>query len=134
MAQKGKERSLQKELEPTIDSRYIQQHLANERTYLAWIRTAIAVIGVGFLITNLHFSLKSSFTVAGDVIANMIGALSVIFGIFTILFSTISYFRKLKDINQQTFRASRIPVVILTILLIMVICIFAYYLFSITFN
>ena len=23
----------------TKDSKYIQQHLANERTYLAWIRT-----------------------------------------------------------------------------------------------
>jgi putative membrane protein len=26
----------------------VQQHLANERTYLAWIRTAITVIGLGF--------------------------------------------------------------------------------------
>ena len=26
---------------------YTQQHLANERTYLAWIRTAIAIIGIG---------------------------------------------------------------------------------------
>ncbi|MGD6932567.1 DUF202 domain-containing protein, partial [Bacillus thuringiensis] len=27
----------------TVDSKYIQQHLANERTYLAWLRTAIAI-------------------------------------------------------------------------------------------
>ncbi|WP_343783996.1 DUF202 domain-containing protein [Alkalibacillus silvisoli] len=32
-------------MEPTKDSNYIQQHLANERTYLAWIRTALAIIG-----------------------------------------------------------------------------------------
>ncbi|MGR5908007.1 DUF202 domain-containing protein [Bacillus paranthracis] len=28
--------------------KYAQQHLANERTYLAWIRTAISITGVGF--------------------------------------------------------------------------------------
>ncbi|WP_430793738.1 DUF202 domain-containing protein [Bacillus cereus] len=27
----------------TVDSKYIQQHLANERTYLAWLRTAITI-------------------------------------------------------------------------------------------
>ncbi|MDF2857771.1 MAG: hypothetical protein K0Q87_3622 [Neobacillus sp.] len=43
----GKE--IERENIPTLDSRYIQQHLANERTFLAWIRTAIAIIGVGFL-------------------------------------------------------------------------------------
>ncbi|GAA3316757.1 hypothetical protein GCM10020331_013700 [Ectobacillus funiculus] len=38
---------------------YAQQHLANERTYLAWIRTAISIIGVGFLTTSLHFTIKN---------------------------------------------------------------------------
>lgn len=42
-------------MEKTIDSNYIQQHLANERTYLAWIRTALAMVGIGFLIVNIHF-------------------------------------------------------------------------------
>ena len=40
----------------TVESKYIQQHLANERTYLPWIRTAIAIIGLGFLATTLHFN------------------------------------------------------------------------------
>ncbi|WP_361920472.1 DUF202 domain-containing protein, partial [Streptomyces sp. NPDC046876] len=34
-----------------------QQHLANERTYLAWIRTVISIVGVGFLATSLHFTM-----------------------------------------------------------------------------
>ena len=37
--------------------KYAQQHLANERTYLAWIRTAISIVGVGFLATSLHFTI-----------------------------------------------------------------------------
>ncbi|WP_082220443.1 YidH family protein [Domibacillus robiginosus] len=43
-------------MEKTKSSAFIQQHLANERTYLAWIRTSIAIIGIGFLISNLHFN------------------------------------------------------------------------------
>jgi putative membrane protein len=31
----------------------IRDHLANERTLLAWIRTAITVIGLGFLVDKL---------------------------------------------------------------------------------
>ena len=61
----------------TVDSKYIQQHLANERTFLAWIRTAIAVIGVGFLATNLHFTMKSVLSPIGDLLANVIGLSSV---------------------------------------------------------
>lgn len=53
----------------TLDSKYIQQHLANERTYLARIRTRITIIGVGFLITNLHFSSITENIAIGDRLA-----------------------------------------------------------------
>jgi putative membrane protein len=79
---------------PTLDSKYIQQHLANERTYLAWIRTAIAIIGVGFLVTNLHFNMKESLSPAGDILANMIGIVSVGIGIITIIMATVVYLIK----------------------------------------
>jgi putative membrane protein len=40
----------------TADDRAPQQHtsdhLANERTYLAWIRTSISVIGLGFVVAK----------------------------------------------------------------------------------
>ncbi|OTW44996.1 hypothetical protein BK699_28235 [Bacillus thuringiensis serovar mexicanensis] len=41
-----------------VDSKYMQQHLANERTYLAWLRTAISVFGLGFLVANLHLAVR----------------------------------------------------------------------------
>src|SRR4051794_4651882 len=92
---------------PTLDSKYIQQHLANERTFLAWIRTAIAIIGVGFLVTNLHFTMKESLSLAGDILASMIGIASVGIGIITIIMATIVYLIKINTINNQTYTASR---------------------------
>ncbi|WLR49794.1 DUF202 domain-containing protein [Bacillus tianshenii] len=120
------------EKKTTVDSKYIQQHLANERTYLAWVRTAIAVIGIGFLITNLHYTMEASFTRVGDLVANAIGLISFIIGIITILVATFSYFRKTKQINDQTFKASSYFVWLLTILTVCIILIFALYLFTFT--
>ncbi len=33
----------------------ISDHLANERTFLAWVRTSIALLGFGVLIAKLRF-------------------------------------------------------------------------------
>lgn len=115
----------------TIDSKYIQQHLANERTYLAWIRTSITIIGVGFLITNLHFSSITENLVMGDRLAQTIGLFSIFVGILTLLMSTIGYFKKGKDINQQTFIFPRLLVIFLSLGMFVIFLIFGiYYLFA----
>jgi len=38
--------------------RYTSDHLANERTFLAWIRTSIAVIGLGFVVAKFTVWLR----------------------------------------------------------------------------
>ncbi|WP_270583941.1 YidH family protein [Bacillus smithii] len=111
----------------TEDSKYIQQHLANERTFLAWIRTAIAIMGIGFLILNLH--IKSATQSLSNMTVQIIGLLSVLTGVCTILFSTISYFQKAKQINEQTFRPSRSLILFLAFLMLLVTFLFGYYFF-----
>jgi len=111
---------------PTIDSNYIQQHLANERTYLAWIRTSITIIGVGFLITNLHFSFITK-NQLGDILAQTIGLVSIFVGIITIILSTIGYFKKGRDINNQTFAYPRVITLCLSILLLLIFIFFGIY-------
>lgn len=59
----------------------VRDHLANERTFLAWIRTAFALIAVG-----LAFS---KFT-AGDT-AILYGLLFVSLGIIFLMYSVIRY-------------------------------------------
>lgn len=34
-----------------------QQYLAKERTFLSWVRTSIALVGVGFIISKFSFFL-----------------------------------------------------------------------------
>jgi putative membrane protein len=113
--------------EQTVDSKYIQQHLANERTFLAWIRTAIAIIGVGFLVTNLHFTMKSSLSQVGDLLANIIGLSSVGLGILTIIMATVAYIKKIDAINNQTFRTPKTTVITLGVFVIIIALIFGIY-------
>lgn len=114
----------------TIDSKYIQQHLANERTYLAWIRTSITIMGVGFLITNLHFSTTKIKINMADILAKVIGLASIVVGIIALIITTISYFKKGNEINHQTFRFSKLMVVFLSVSLILIFLVFGlYYLF-----
>lgn len=86
---------------------------------LAWIRTAIAFIGIGFLVTNLHFStaMQGSFS---DELITVIGLCSVIVGLLTIVLALFSYFRNLKSINSQTYHSSRYTVLILGIFVFMI--------------
>lgn len=116
---------------PTVDSKYIQQHLANERTYLAWVRTSITIIGVGFLITNLHFSSMSVKIVIGDIMAQTIGLASILIGILSLAMSTIWYFKKGNEINIQQFKYSRFIILFLSVALLLIFLAFGfYYLFA----
>ncbi|MCG7315221.1 DUF202 domain-containing protein [Priestia flexa] len=117
--------------ETTKDSKYIQQHLANERTFLAWLRTAISIIGVGFLVTNLHFTMRATLSPLGDQLAAIIGILSVGVGIVTIIVSAVAYVRKIEAINSQTFRPAVISMVLLGVFVIIISLIFGTYFFII---
>ncbi|THE10355.1 DUF202 domain-containing protein [Bacillus timonensis] len=123
----NKENPKKEENHQTVDSKYIQQHLANERTFLAWVRTAIAIIGVGFLVTNLHFTMKTSLSSTGDLLANVIGLFSVGIGILTIIMAMIAYVRKIKAINNQTFRTPKTTVLTLGVFVIMIAVVFGIY-------
>lgn len=117
--------------ETTKDSKYIQQHLANERTFLAWLRTAISIIGVGFLVTNLHFTMRATLSPLGDQLAAIIGILSVGVGIVTIIVSAVAYVRKIEAINSQTFRPAVISMVLLGVFVIIISLVFGTYFFII---
>ncbi|WP_078594956.1 YidH family protein [Evansella clarkii] len=104
-----------------------QQHLANERTYLAWIRTAIAIMGIGFLVTNLHFTFDVEGIQQVDYVINFVGIASIITGIIILIFSTKDYFNKMTQIEQGIFIPSKVSIYILTAFIFVILFVFSFY-------
>lgn len=103
---------------------YTQQHLANERTYLAWIRTAIAIIGIGSLSSSLHFLIGDTSQLLSNIFALLIGSGAALLGVVIIIFATYSFVKKKKQIETGIFYMTSFPVLVTSIFLI-VLAIFA---------
>lgn len=86
--------------------KYAQQHLANERTYLAWIRTAIAIVGIGFLTTSLHFTIGVNRNPNIDLMAIILGLMACLLGVITTVLATLNYFLKKRQILEENFHPS----------------------------
>ncbi|WP_332649020.1 YidH family protein [Lysinibacillus sp. 54212] len=101
--------------------KYAQQHLANERTYLAWIRTAISILGVAFLATSLHFTIGTVRHFWVDLLSVMIGMVACLFGLLIIFTATINYSTKRKQILNEVFIPSNRHIVWISYFLIVLI-------------
>ncbi|MET1172538.1 YidH family protein [Paenibacillus amylolyticus] len=103
----------------STDSKYVQQHLANERTFLAWVRTGIAMAGIGFLAAGFGFN-SSAYDQLAHIAAIITGITSLIGGISIIVYSAAAYHRKRTQINEQTFQASTGLIRFLTMMLLVI--------------
>lgn len=68
-----------------------RDHLANERTYLAWMRTSLALIGASLGLLKW------------DAVANWAGYLVAILGIVVLIASTQRYFRVMMLLEEGKF-------------------------------
>lgn len=105
---------------PNIDR--IREHQANERTFLAWLRTAIALIGFGFAISRFSIFLRQinaafaqqETTVNPLINSENLGIFLVVFGIITIALAAWRYNQVFRQIEQGDYRPKRLPVLIMT--------------------
>lgn len=102
----------------SAENRYVQQHLANERTFLAWIRTSISIIGIGFLAAGLVFN--STYSGIARLFSIITGMGSLIFGTSIIIAATLEYRLKRGQINRNIFRSSYIIVSLMLILMLII--------------
>jgi putative membrane protein len=79
----------------------IRDHLANERTYLAWMRTAIALIGFGVVILRLRYFHPPLLPRTG--MSWKLGLLFSLIGLMTVLLSIQHYFAVRHDIDEDTY-------------------------------
>jgi putative membrane protein len=85
-----------------------KDHAANERTYLAWIRTAIAVMAFGFIVEKfgIFLSYISHNKVVGlqshsSIFIEYIGLGLMLIAIIIIVGSSIRFFRYKNDIGSD---------------------------------
>lgn len=118
-------------------------HAANERTYLAWIRTAIAIMALGFLvekfelyITHLTENIGASNNFFSYLPAEIVGLVLLIIGVLVIISSTIRfYFHKKAIVAEETLSYSTIKSsIVLSILIILLVAFLVVYMGHNVFN
>ena len=86
------------------------QHLDNERTFLAWVRTNVALISLGFVLARLSPSLSAAGAVnAGRIAAKTVplGIVLVVFGALVTLLAAWSYDRVNREIEAGCVKTDR---------------------------
>lgn len=89
----------------------VRDHLANERTFLAWVRTAIALVSFGVVIAKLRFALPVAS--AGSGLGPGTGARSTLLGLCfagvglaTLAFAALHYQATRRAIVAGDYQAS----------------------------
>ena len=85
-------------------------HAANERTFLAWVRTAIAVMAFGFLVERFDLFLEiaspsladRTLSAAGQKFANIAGLALIVLGTIMIAVAAARFLRTAKAIDSPT--------------------------------
>lgn len=115
-----------------------REHLANERTFLAWIRTSIALMGFGFVIIKFSLFLQElayfmeTDSTNTDQNSPVIGIVMVATGIVIALFSFFRYRKISLQLDKKIFSNRTLFSLVLTIFLVVTgILVFIWYLIPI---
>ena len=140
-------------MEPTKDPR-VSDHLANERTFLAWIRTSIGIMAFGFVVVRFSLFIKQLTSLldrpgagaAGSANSVMpvvapaaehghsafIGIVLVASGLLTTLFAFIRFKKTEAQIESATYRSSTPLIWLVTAFILLVSVLLIIYLLQIT--
>src|SRR5437588_12006562 len=113
----------QKPLPHDIDtSKKVTDHLANERTFLAWIRTGLATITFGFVVERFGLVVREldpktqSLFVLSFHASSLIGVALTGLGVIILVFALINFLQNRRSIDAEQFHSSASFAIVLTIL------------------
>jgi putative membrane protein len=112
-------------------------HSANERTFLAWVRTAIAVMAFGFLVEKFDLFLElaapslvgRSLSVPGQKFGNVAGLSLIVLGTVMVALAAARFLRTAKYIDspeRHPTTGSRIDVTLAGLLIVLGGALFLY--------
>lgn len=105
--------------------RLLSDHLSNERTYLAYLRTAVSLMSFGIAINRFSIFLETSNRTpessrpAGKLIGSeQIGIGMVAIGMALLVWAAVHYYLVLRQIERQDFRPRPRSIFLLTALIL----------------
>ena len=91
-----------------MESGRVRDHLANERTFLAWVRTGIAMMGFGVLIAKLRFQFGAAPLPHSRIISSVtVGAVFIVIGLLTVVVSAWIFTRIGEAIDREEYQPIR---------------------------
>jgi putative membrane protein len=116
--------------------KHYTDHAANERTFLAWVRTAIAVMAVGFLVERFDLfmsvmagSTSRTVTFRAQQFANAVALAFVLLGVAMVVIATVRFFRIAREIDREDVvlsAGSLFDLVLAALLLLLGLSLFLY--------
>ena len=101
-----------------------KDHAANERTYLAWIRTAISLMTFGFIVEKFELFIASmrQTELTSSLSAQFVGLALFFLAILLIISSTVRFFIVRRDIDAQSSNSykSKKSMLFLSVLMILI--------------
>ena len=110
-------------------------HLANERTLLAWVRTAVAIIVFGFAIGRFGLALRQIAAVQGAHISTTgaslwFGSASIVMGLLIMIAALLRYRRTTQQLEAGEYRPSSDLVTFVSIAIMLFGCALIVYLLA----
>lgn len=116
---------------PTSDTA-VRDHLANKRTMLAWARTGIAVMALGFVVSRFGLLLRelrlTTPRLLPEGVSTVFGASLVVIGGLAIILATLDYLRTGRAIDRHAYHWSPALEFALSLLLVLAAVVLAIYL------
>lgn len=103
---------------PSSDPNRVRDHLANERTFLAWVRTSVALMGFGVVIVRLRYLLPPGTQARGH--GWELGLLFTLVGLLTVPLAALHYFAVRRAIEEKSFAPSGRWVILVAVALALI--------------
>jgi inner membrane protein YidH len=99
-----------------------RDHLANERTFLAWIRTGVATIVFGFAVGRFSIALQEFLQFEGKKVSTpgltaWLGMISIVAGVLLIFAGLYRYRQTRQQIDTDTFKPAGTIIDLVAVLL-----------------
>jgi putative membrane protein len=107
--------------DPNLNPNRARDHLANERTFLAWVRTGAAIVVFGFAIGRFSIAMRQLTALSGHVIRTAglsvwMGAGSIVAGVVLVVAGLFRYRRTREQLDQGRFEPAGFVLDLVTIL------------------